>query len=313
MRYLIRTALFTLLFNIAPATSYAQSFQGNGRIYLSTDRGENWQRADYGFPQEATVNDFGYTDGLYFAGTEADGIYISSDYLRSWHKSNMGLPSGVKVDAVETFGNIVILGTNRHGIFISWDEGKNWHVANEGLTNLTVRCLHLFDPKLFAGTNDGIFVSSDTGKTWVQVYSENQINGITSMDNKVYAGYNHGAIVSDDGGETWKSIIEQSSFHNISNDGMHIFGMLYDPAVLKTEGEGKDWIKSDLGLPNLYTFQIMNIGYRLLAAQWDGIYKSDNNGESWVKSSFGLPVDQPFKELLIINSTIIAGAGMIRK
>jgi hypothetical protein len=293
MKHLIRTTIFTLLFNIALVISYSQPFHGNGRIYLSIDRG--------------------YTDGLYFAGTEADGIYISSDYLKSWYKSNMGLPSGVKVDAVEAFGSKVILGTNKHGIFISGDEGKHWYTANEGLTNLTVRCLHLFDSKIFAGTNDGIFVSSDTGKNWIQVYSEKQVNGITSMDKKIYAGHNHGAIASDDGGETWKSIIEQSSFHNISNDGMHIFCMLYDPAVLRTEGEDKHWIKSDLGLPNLYTFQIMNIGNRILAAQWDGIYKSDNYGDSWVKSSVGLPVDQPFKEMLIIDSAIITGAGMVRK
>ncbi len=313
MKYKVGIILFILLPLVLLMLLYSKSLKENGRIFLSIDRGESWQRADNGFPQDATVNDFAYANGLYFAGTDANGVFISQDNLKSWYKSNDGLPADVKIDAVETLKSEIILGTNKNGIFISEDEGKNWHVSNNGLTNLTVRCLYLFGLKIFVGTGDGIFVSDDRGKSWKHIYSGKQINGITSLNDKIYAGHNMGTAISIDSGKTWNSIYDHSGFHNISNDGVHLFGMLYEPAVLKSLDGGLHWTKSDFGLPNLYTFQITNVGNRLLAAQWDGIYKSDNKGDRWVKSSEGLPVDQPFKELLVVDFTIVAGAGMIPK
>lgn len=308
-----RTILFVLSILISQSFIYAQLLKDEGRIFISTNNGENWQRADNGFPNNATVNDFAYANGKYFAATDANGIFISSDNLNSWYQLNAGLDETTKFNAVKTFDNKVLAGSNTKGIFISDDEGEHWSQSNSGLSNLTVRCIFIFNDEIFAGTNDGIFVSEDAGKSWNSVYPAFQINGFTSLNKKIFSAHNKGVAVSGDGGKTWVPIIEENSFHNISTDGKQIFGMSYKPELLKTTDAGLQWSKSDNGLPNLYTFMVVNTGSNLLAGQWDGIYKSDNDGDSWTKYSNGLPVNMPIKEILVNDSVVIVGAGMINK
>jgi photosystem II stability/assembly factor-like uncharacterized protein len=300
--------LIFAIVSLLPNQTEAQSSKaGEGAIFFSKDMGETWKRMDKGLPQKAIINDFAFTKGIILAGTEAHGLFLSTDNLNSWQASNNGLPPNVKIDAVEVFENKIILGSNKHGIFISNDNGKSWYASNDGLKNLTVRCLHTSGMKILAGTNDGIHISTDKAKSWKQVFPNEQINGFTSLNGKIYAGFTKGVLLSANNGEIWKSILYKSAVHNISNDGEYVFAMCYGPSVLKTKDDGINWIKSDTGLPNLYTFQIENIGYRLIAGQWDGIYKSDDHGQSWSKSSRGLPTGCAFKELLITEFGIITG------
>lgn len=261
---------------------------------------------DEGFPQQAVVNDLLSAKGMVLAGTQAHGVFISEDQLSTWHASNKGLPKDIKVDALEVFENKILLGSFKHGVFISEDNGKSWRASNTGLTDSTVRCLHAFESRILAGTNNGIYISTDKGKTWKNIFPRRQINGITSLNGKLYVAGADGVILSLNKGETWKFIYRRASAHNISNNGTYVFAMSYLPGVFKTNDDGISWLRADNGLPNLYTFQVMNIGKRLLACQWDGIYRSDNNGYSWTKSSQGLSPGKAFKELLITGMGVIA-------
>jgi len=300
--------LIFVIVSLLPSQSQAQSTRsGEGVIFFSKDMGETWKRMDNGIPQKAVINDFAFTTGIVLAGTEAHGLFLSTDNLNSWQASSKGLPPNVKIDAVEVFENKLLLGSNKHGVFISNDKGKSWQASNNGLKNLTVRCLHVSGMKILAGTNDGIYTSTDGGKSWKQVFPNEQINGFTSLNGKTYAGFTKGVLLSVNEGENWKSILHKSAVHNISNNGEYVFAMCYGPSVLKTKDDGINWIKSDSGLPNLYTFQIENTGHRLIAAQWDGIYKSDDYGQNWNKSSKGLPAGSAFKELLITKFGSITG------
>lgn len=304
MKYL-KSTLFISVLIATMQTVDAQSPLAARKIYRSVDQGESWQSVDNGFPQAAVVNDFAFYNGMYFAGTDAHGLYVSKDRLRSWTKVGTGLPKDIKIDAVEGMDNVLVLGTNQHGIYISTDNGASWHAGNNGLTNLNVRCLYMQGSSILAGTNDGIFISRNSGKSWKQFFAGKQINGITALNGKIYAGINKGVLLSVDNGDKWRSIYDGHTLHNIANDGEYVFALCYGPIVLKTKDDGAHWIKSDAGLPNLYTFHIKRTGKRLIACQWDGIYKSDNNGNSWEKSSNGLPPKMAFKELLVTDDGVI--------
>lgn len=298
-RVLLTTAILSFLYSFAFA-------QEDGKIFLSKDSAISWQRMDEGFPPQAVVNDLATTKGLVFAGTQAHGIFISEDQLKTWHASNKGLPTDIKIDAVEVFENKILIGSNKHGIFISDDNGKSWRAANTGLTNLTVRCLYAFETRIMAGTNNGLYISTDKGKTWRNIFPRRQINGITSLKGKLYLASADGVSLSLNQGEFWRFIYHRSSIHNISNNGTYVFAMAYGP-VLKTYDDGLNWLKADAGLPDkLYTFQVQNIGQRLIACQWDGIYRSDDIGNSWTKSSQGLPAGKAFTELLITDFGVVA-------
>lgn len=280
---------------------------GDGSIFFSKDTGKTWKRTDKGLPEKVTINDLAFTTGAVFAGTEAHGLFVSTDNLNSWQASNNGLPPNVKIDAVEIFENTLVLGSNKHGIFISRDKGKRWHAANNGLKNLTVRCLYISGTKMLAGTNGGIYMSTDKGQSWKQSFPNEQINGFTSLKGKIYAGFTKGVLLSVNNGESWESIFDKDAVHNISNNGEYVFAMCYRPQILKTKDDGINWVKSDSGLPNLYTFQIEKTSHLLIACQWDGIYKSADAGQSWRKSSSGLPAGSAFKELVITGSGIVTG------
>lgn len=301
-RVLFAAAILSFICNIALAQ--------DGRIFLSKDSGNIWKRMDEGFPQQAVVNDLAYTKGIVLAGTQAHGVFVSRDELKTWQASNQGLPKDIKVDALEIFENKILLGSNKHGVFISEDNGRSWRVSNTGFAELTVRCLYTFEERILAGTNDGIYISTDKGKTWRNIFPRRQINGITSLNGKLYVAGGDGVILSSNKGETWKFIYRRASVHNISSNGKYVFAMSYESGkVFKTNDEGTTWIKADAGLPlNLYTFHIRNVGQRLLACQWDGVYKSENNAGSWTKSSQGLPAGKAFKELLITPFGVITAS-----
>lgn len=300
---------YTLLFLFGLMTTlhdpHAQSKQPiAGKIYRSADQGASWQQADAGFPA-AVVNDFAFHNGNYFAATDAHGLYISKDHLQTWKKTGTGLPADIKIDAVEGMGKVLMLGSHQYGIYISVDDGATWKASNDGLTNHTVRRLCVNGSSMLAGTNDGVFISTNNGKTWKQAVTGKQVNGITVLNGKIYAGTNKGILLTVDNGANWRSIYDAHPLHNISNDGEYMFALCYGPTLIKTKDDGAHWIKSDAGLPNLYTFHVQRIGKRLIACQWDGMYKSDNNGSSWEKSSNGLPLNMAFKELLITNDGIV--------
>lgn len=290
-------------------TTCAQSMPPEGKgVYLSTDNGHNWQKVSKGLPAAAVINDFAYHKGVYYAATNAYGIYVSKDQLRSWQPAAKGLPDGIKVDAIEGMDDLLVAGSNQHGIFISVNNGASWHAASNGLTNLTVRCLYMYEGAIVAGTNDGIFISRNKGDNWQQVFSGKQVNGITSLHGKLYAGIGKGVLLSADNGRSWQYIHNEYTLHNISSNGEYVYAMCYGPVVLRTKDEGRHWEKADAGFPNLYTFQIQKTGTRLLACQWDGIYKSENCGNRWEKSSKGLPLNAAFTELLVTTDGAIVAA-----
>lgn len=303
-------ALFTLM------VCFIQP-QEPGKIYLSVDQGKNWRRVDTGLPQHVTINDFVKANDTVFAVTDAHGVFVSTNHLESWYASNAGLPEEIKIDAITVFKNKIYLESNGQGIFVSDDGANHWHASNNGLKDLTVRVFHGFKSKLLAGTNHGIYISMDKGKSWSLSSPEYQINGITSVNNNIFMATNKGILVSYDLGSTWEIIYDKSAVHNIASNNSLIYAMTYGEGILRTTYGNMlseyEWKKADDGLPNLYTFQVKGWENELFAGQWDGIYKSINKGERWEKSSRGLPDEKPFKELLITEFGIIAGAGMEKK
>ena len=298
-RVFLAAAIFCLICNIALAQ--------DGRIFLSKDSGNIWKRMDQGFPQNAVVNDLAYSKGVVLAGTQAHGVFVSRDELNTWQAANQGLPKNIKVDALEIFENKILLGSFKHGLFISEDNGRSWRASNKGLTDSTVRCIHAFEERIIIGTNNGVYISTDKAKTWRNIFPRRQINGITSMNGKIYVAGADGIFLSLNKGEYWRFVYRKASVHNISSNGTYVFAMSYEGPgkLLKTNNDGVNWLKADAGLPAVYTFQVMNIGLRLIACQWDGIYRSDNYANSWTKSSEGLPPGKAFKELVITPFGII--------
>jgi hypothetical protein len=140
----LKYLLFPSVVALAPANSnlvFLGSDTMEQGLWRSTDRGQNWSRADSGLP---TTNiralEFPYMSGSTIAcGTRGRGLYVSTDLGTSW--SVAGPDSLMDVRGVEHWypGYVQVVGDvalnpSRSGIWFSTDLGTSWRqeLALEG-------------------------------------------------------------------------------------------------------------------------------------------------------------------------------------
>ncbi|RMF68225.1 MAG: T9SS C-terminal target domain-containing protein [Calditrichaeota bacterium] len=137
-----------------------------GEIFLSRDRGINWQLVlAVSFQSKIEVL-FTFPDGSVFAGTSFRGLYRSQDGGETWTRS--GRPSSTVLDlAIDVNGFVFAASGAEFGIWRSEDGGIHW--LNHGLLDTRVRFLEATpDGSIYAAGLDGVFRSSAaTPGDWV--------------------------------------------------------------------------------------------------------------------------------------------------
>ncbi len=179
-----------------PTTVDGREFnRTKGRIYKTTDAGENWNLIWQG------DNLCRY---LIVHPTNSNILYASTGIFdREAFNSDCG--AGVA-------GGV--------GVLKSTDGGTNWTQINTGLTSLYVGSLrmHPSNPEiLFAATgnnacstsgSEGLFRTTNGGTSWTKVisaYTMTTVNFSPSNSDMVYAGSELAFFRSSDGGETWET------------------------------------------------------------------------------------------------------------
>lgn len=141
-------------------------------VHISANHGERWESAGLEGKGVRTLVQDPARAGIFWAGTEDDGVYRSEDGGKSWHSSNHGAGLitvyGIAVDPKHP--DTIYLGTHEGGVYRSHDGGKSWRQKNAGLKNLIVHALAISpsNPEIvFAGTiNGGLYRSADGGESW---------------------------------------------------------------------------------------------------------------------------------------------------
>src|SRR5581483_10152423 len=203
-----------------------------GRMYKSTNGGNNWQNVTGSLPTAMSVDsiviDRSNTQTLY-AGTSV-GIFRSMDEGITWAAVNNGLAeTNVQVLLIDpTTNSTLYAGTGPNsfqftsnkpaGLFRSTDGGNTWAPFGAGLpASIAVNAL-AFDkaqpPGLYAATNDGIFKSTDNGADWTPANhgafgNRGLVTGVDpSNPNTIYTSTLAGLFKSTDGGQTWQFLTE---------------------------------------------------------------------------------------------------------
>jgi hypothetical protein len=307
----------------------------NGSIFLSSDQGERWNRADNGFPSEGRINDWVLKGNIIIAATQKHGIYISNDGLKTWRSSNKGLPSSVKINALKVFGNIVFAGAYREGIFVSDDNGDTWQPMNEGLGNFSIRCFHVCNTTILAGTDRGIYALETRGRSWKLITggmqintfaavggmhtSETggrsrellpggmQINNFAASEGYLYAATHQGVLRSADDGKTWTEVWNGGALSALAGNKNEITGITLDGYVISSQDYGRTWImwKGSLPMPySEYTFRLTPASPMILFAPWKNIFKSYIQLPGFVPK--GLPLTSPFSKFLSTPFGVLA-------
>ncbi|MFA6455414.1 MAG: T9SS type A sorting domain-containing protein [Bacteroidota bacterium] len=201
-------------------------------VFLSTDNGTHWSRANSGLPHYDSANYCfvnvicAFPDGAggsnLFAGTGLSGwgsqnytgIFLSTNNGSSWSEVNNGLPDNSDIDGggYEPVQSLAVSGTNlfagiNGGVYLSTNNGTNWTATNIKQTN--VRSLIVSDTNLFAGTYDGVFLSTNNGTSWTMVN-----NGLTNISTlsfaisgkNLFAGTYGGVFLSTNNGTSWTAV-----------------------------------------------------------------------------------------------------------
>jgi photosystem II stability/assembly factor-like uncharacterized protein len=149
-----------------------------GGLFISRNKGKNWQKISSPFEKEKIVSLFGNASLLYAATPSY--VYKTLDSGKTWikifniyfYKENAQEDESSSTDPEEIsqqpikyiVGDVnnpqkIYVATNK-GIFISQEAGKNWdRLPLEGLDSVTLKFLMLYQPqeRLFAVTKSGLF------------------------------------------------------------------------------------------------------------------------------------------------------------
>ena len=287
----------TIVFILLSLTSMAQ-VKDPGRIYISYDRGVNWQKSDNGFPTDDVANALVFKGNLVFAGTNTHGVMIATR-AEKWHSSHKGLPFGVRIISMLEYSGMIFAGTYVHGVYVSKDDGETWSVSNNGLPNLTVRALSSSGRFLFAGTNFGIYRSSDNGPHWTvciegQPTAPLQINNFALDQSGIYAATNKGVVRSKDQGKTWQSIFDKGAVSKIKIRDNEICILNYSGDVLRADVSTISvWFREELYFPARSSFKLTSASPKLLTAGMD------KNVNLNVNENNGLPQNGVFTEFIV--------------
>ncbi|MDD5289971.1 MAG: T9SS type A sorting domain-containing protein [Patescibacteria group bacterium] len=226
-----------------------------GKIFKSTDYGENWTAITDGSPVTLPAI------GLVVSGTH---MLVSS--------GNSSAPNGV-------------------GFYLSDDEGQTWNSPDSGNTIKTVKRFFQNNGKIYVGTaGDGIYVSADGGKKWkdISIKSDrlgiNTVNCLAVQGNQLFAGTQAGLFVSTDDGVSWTAvpgISWDTSVRALAVSGKNIFLGTWGKGLFLSTDSGTTWSKNaTTGLPTdeygsafIISLFVTDDGYLLAGAFHNGIWR----------------------------------------
>lgn len=210
-------------------------------IFISTDRGSNWQSvgpsgSDFRLAMDgpilyAAVDSTIYRIGeqgaswmevatapvFFFSfavhdsvillgkGGQNPGLYRSGDRGKTWEKIEAGLPQGAPPQAFQAYEGALYISTDVHGVFRSTDGGKSWSAINAGLPKFS-NAYPLFES--FIAFNGEVWGAGRNGtyslgdSAWT-VRSLESDRGIATMRGAVYRGSRSGVNVTTDSGNSW--------------------------------------------------------------------------------------------------------------
>ena len=155
------------------------TFEGNGRLYISSDRGDHWTHVDLPFPiggnnsgramGERLMVDPNMPSTLFY-GSRTAGLWKSTDSGQTWAQVSSLATATMSQDQVNAVGGsamgveLVVYDTDVRG-----PHKGNKHTQGNGTATRTIYAAIAPDYASVAGLSSNMYKSSDGGATWTPV------------------------------------------------------------------------------------------------------------------------------------------------
>ncbi len=209
----------------------AGSYNTIGKIYKSSDAGNNWEEVFSEIKNDTPVYSIEidwYDPRVIYAATTSGALIKSKDSGRSWVAVKKFEDPVNKVLINPQDSRVIYLFTLKE-LFKSSDAGKTFVDISKGFKNYDFREFHdmAIHPKfaniVYISSDFGLLVSEDGGKKWQEVNllakPENRIYSHIALDqinpNIIYFGFGSNLYVSEDGGINWS--VKQFTTGSIAN------------------------------------------------------------------------------------------------
>lgn len=319
------------------STSSSSKTTGNVGMYVSTDRGSNWQSIPNLMTAEGIKSIAGVSvyrifsdpqdpQALYLASRDS-GLYYTYDGGKSWQQpTSAAVSSGfIYSVAVHPQDKCTIVATNGRQVFKTVDCSRSWEeIYRESRSSVGIMSLaynYATSYRLYmAESNGDILQTSDGGNSWSVAKRFNtrlsEIRTDKFDGNVIYIiTRENGLYRSDDEGATWISLQEKiDSFSGgleyrrfvMSETTPNKIYWISTYGVLVSMDKGNTWQAMKLitppGSADIYAFGVNpknenEIYYTATINSRSTFYKSIDGGENWVTNK--LPSGQMPVALLV--------------
>ncbi|MBM2814842.1 MAG: two component regulator propeller domain protein [Ignavibacteria bacterium] len=126
-------------------------------IFLSTNKGDNWNQINNGLPSIWFINNLKLIAGNIVANYYNYGLYRFNNNEARWEQIINSLKKESYSFSVSN--EKIFIGTSK-GMFVTTDLESTWFPINQGLTNLSIKTLAILGNIIFAGTQNGTFYAN---------------------------------------------------------------------------------------------------------------------------------------------------------
>jgi len=275
-----------------------------GVLYLSTDRGESWQRilqiVDAGAIRTIAISPDFSSDGTCFVGTEKGGVFRTEDGGASFVEVNEGLRFTLR-------GRYATLRKSREGPIVRRDE--------KDIVSIAISPNYEADSTVFVSMwNEAVFKSEDGGDSWhryrVGLTCDHQADSVKyksphfralrisndfANDQTVFLGGFDGLFKSTDGGKHWTSmetlslgLIKGLALSPGDRTNLSVAVTTYGGGCYTIDSREATWMVNNDGLNKTRlsdisfspSYQTDNI---LFSASRGYLLRSTDRGENWDK------------------------------
>jgi len=290
----------------------------DGGVFRSTDRGQNWEEANQGFPHgergslAPSIESLAVIGAKIYAGVNDCGLFISDDLGRSWTEASRDLRD-MTVKGLVRKGEKLFAATSEDGVFVSLDQGRHWKAAGEFFPEKKIYSLAGIGDHLLASTKDGIYLSTDEGRSWIASetgFTDLYAYSLVVSGAKIFAGTTKGLLVSSDQGRSWTKLgaIEGAGGSALAVYALAVSGSRLcagtNGGVFLSTDDGRSWTQTgEILHRRMGVFSLAISGTNILAGCDTGyIYLSPDLGQSWamVNASIDLP-DRYANQIKVLN------------